>query len=202
MSSLPNEIFTLYSEITSMHHTTPQCSRSIQCTVTAPKREKDPKSVVITGMGLVSVFGNDVDKYYDKLLAGEMYCIETLDASNSPVVIPYLARYSMINSAPALLAIDVGFMGPTYAIATACATSNYCLCAAANHIREGEADLMIAGGVESSFVSVAVGALAARNNKVNKKCLLVDISFRKLLVQLQDGSLRELNVPWAFCTTH
>ncbi|GKD35263.1 3-oxoacyl-[acyl-carrier-protein] synthase I, chloroplastic [Tanacetum coccineum] len=67
----------------------------------------------------------------------------------------------MINSAPALLAIDVGFMGPTYAIATACATSNYCLCAAANHIREGEADLMIAGGVESSFVSVAVGALAA-----------------------------------------
>ena len=74
---------------------------------------------------------------------------------------PFVAPYSMINSPTALLAIDVGFMGPVYSIATACATSNYCLCAAANHIREGEADLMIAGGVESSFVNVAVGALAA-----------------------------------------
>ena len=41
-------------------------------TVSAPTREKDPeKRVVITGMGLVSVFGNDVDAYYDKLLAAE-----------------------------------------------------------------------------------------------------------------------------------
>lgn len=37
----------------------------------APKREKDPKKrVVITGMGLVSCFGNDVDVFYDKLLKG------------------------------------------------------------------------------------------------------------------------------------
>nr|XP_010318392.2 nitrogen regulatory protein P-II homolog [Solanum lycopersicum] len=41
-------------------------------TVSAPTREKDPeKRVVITGMGLLSVFWNDVDAYYDKLLAGE-----------------------------------------------------------------------------------------------------------------------------------
>ncbi|PWA43846.1 3-oxoacyl-[acyl-carrier-protein] synthase 2 [Artemisia annua] len=217
-------------------------------TVTAPKREKDPKKrVVITGMGIVSVYGNDVDKYYDKLLAGEngVTLIDKFNASDCPVrfggqirgfnsdgyidekndkrlddclrycfvagkkaledaslgilerskinkeragVIigsgmgsmsafsaavesllthgyrkdnPFVAPYCMINSPTALLAIDVGFMGPTYSIATACATSNYCLCAAANHIREGEADLMIAGGVESSFVNVAVGALAA-----------------------------------------
>ena len=31
-------------------------------------RETDPKKrVVITGMGIVSVFGNDVDKFYDKV---------------------------------------------------------------------------------------------------------------------------------------
>ncbi|XP_057811775.1 3-oxoacyl-[acyl-carrier-protein] synthase I, chloroplastic-like [Salvia miltiorrhiza] len=37
----------------------------------SPKRERDPKKrIVITGMGLVSVFGNDIDTYYNKLLDG------------------------------------------------------------------------------------------------------------------------------------
>ena len=56
-------------------------------TVAAPKREKDPKKrVVITGMGLVSVFGNDVDAYYEKLLAGEsgISHIDRFDASKFP----------------------------------------------------------------------------------------------------------------------
>lgn len=52
-----------------------------------PKREKDPKKrVVITGMGLVSVFGNDVDAYYDKLLTGEsgITLIDRFDATKFP----------------------------------------------------------------------------------------------------------------------
>ncbi|KAG5563482.1 hypothetical protein RHGRI_006045 [Rhododendron griersonianum] len=41
-------------------------------TVSAPKRETDPKKrIVITGMGVVSVFGNDIDTFYNKLLEGE-----------------------------------------------------------------------------------------------------------------------------------
>lgn len=37
----------------------------------AAKRETDPKKrVVITGMGVASVFGNDVDHFYSQLLAG------------------------------------------------------------------------------------------------------------------------------------
>jgi 3-oxoacyl-[acyl-carrier-protein] synthase II len=40
-------------------------------TVSTPKRETNPKKrVVIIGMGLVSVFGNDVDIFYEKLLEG------------------------------------------------------------------------------------------------------------------------------------
>lgn len=53
----------------------------------APRRETDPKKrVVITGMGLVSVFGNDVDAYYDRLLAGESGIgpIDRFDASKFP----------------------------------------------------------------------------------------------------------------------
>lgn len=55
--------------------------------VSAPQRQKDPKKrVVITGMGLASVFGNDVEGYYEKLLAGEsgITAIDRFDASKFP----------------------------------------------------------------------------------------------------------------------
>ncbi|ERN14069.1 hypothetical protein AMTR_s00021p00221210 [Amborella trichopoda] len=57
-------------------------------TISAPKREKDPKKrVVITGMGLVSVFGSDIDKFYERLLQGEsgITTIDGFDASSFPV---------------------------------------------------------------------------------------------------------------------
>lgn len=57
-------------------------------TVSAPKRETDPKKrVVITGMGLVSVFGNDIDTFYSKLLEGEsgISLIDSFDASTFTV---------------------------------------------------------------------------------------------------------------------
>ena len=53
----------------------------------APRRESDPKKrVVITGMGVVSVFGNDVGAYYDRLLAGSGGAgpIDRFDASGFP----------------------------------------------------------------------------------------------------------------------
>lgn len=62
-------------------------SASTPATVSAPRREKDPKKrVVVTGTGLVSVFGNDVDLYYEKLLAGEsgIGLIDRFDASKFP----------------------------------------------------------------------------------------------------------------------
>lgn len=57
-------------------------------TVSAPKREKDPKKrIVITGMGLVSVFGSDIDTFYNKLLEGEsgISLIDRFDASSFSV---------------------------------------------------------------------------------------------------------------------
>ncbi|CAI0475169.1 unnamed protein product [Linum tenue] len=66
---------------------TASASTTKNVSVSAPKRETDPKKrVVITGMGLVSVFGNDVDAYYDKLLAGEsgITLIDRFDASKFP----------------------------------------------------------------------------------------------------------------------
>lgn len=57
-------------------------------TVSAPKRERDPKKrIVITGMGLVSVFGSDIDTFYNKLLEGVsgISLIDRFDASNFSV---------------------------------------------------------------------------------------------------------------------
>lgn len=57
-------------------------------TVSAPKRETDPKKrIVITGMGLVSVFGSDIDTFYNKLLDGVsgIVPIDRFDASEYSV---------------------------------------------------------------------------------------------------------------------
>ncbi|RWW39798.1 hypothetical protein BHE74_00054836, partial [Ensete ventricosum] len=216
----------------------------------APRRETDPKKrVVITGMGLVSVFGNDVDAYYEKLLVGEsgIGYIDRFDASTFPTnfaaqirefssegyidakvdrrldncpkytlvsgkkalesaglgvgsralakidkvragvlvgtgiggctifadsiqtliykgwrkITPFFIPYALTNMGSALLAMEFGFMGANYSISTACATSNYCFHAAANHIRLGEADVMVAGGSEATIIPIAVGGFIA-----------------------------------------
>lgn len=75
----------------------------------------------------------------------------------SPFFIPYL----ITNMGSALLGIDMGFMGPNYSISTACATSNYCFHAAANHIRRGECDIILAGGTDAVIVPSGMGGFSA-----------------------------------------
>ncbi|CAL5367648.1 unnamed protein product [Camellia sinensis] len=211
--------------------------------------QKDPKKrIVITGMGLVSVLGNDVDSFYNKLLNGEsgISLIDKFDASNYTVqiagqVLDFSAEgyidttkdqhfddswryclvatkkalqeanlspqvletfmivgsgcggigscsstvdadlkqeyekasflYSTTNVGSALLAMETGFMGPTYSITTACSSANYCFYAAANHIKTGEVDIMVAGGTEAGVLPCGVSgfmackALSSRNNE-------------------------------------
>lgn len=50
---------------------------------------------------------------------------------------PFCIPFAITNMSGALLAMDLGFMGPNYAINTACATGNYCITNAAEHIRRG-----------------------------------------------------------------
>uniref|UniRef100_A0A089NBJ3 3-oxoacyl-[acyl-carrier-protein] synthase I, chloroplastic n=1 Tax=Capsicum annuum TaxID=4072 RepID=A0A089NBJ3_CAPAN len=229
--------------------------------VSAPKRATDPKKrIVITGMGLVSVFGSDIDKFYNKLLEGQSgitlidrfdassyavrfagqirdfssegyidgkndrrlddcwkYCLvagkraledanlgqqvlDTMDKTRIGVLVgsgmggskvftdavealvqrgykkisPFFVPYTITNMGSALLAINTGLMGPCYSISTACATANYCFYAAANHIRRGEADIMVAGGTEAFISAIGVGgfiacrALSQRNDEYEK----------------------------------
>ncbi len=205
------------------------------------------KRVVVTGMGVVSCFGNDVDQFYQALLEGKsgitpidqfpcqefptrfagsirnFDCGEYLDKKQARRVDPFI-RYTVVagkkalemgnlkgpafdqlnkarcgvvigsgmggmsvfyegsetlvkqgykritpffvpyiitNMGGALLAIDIGFMGPNYSISTACATSNYCIIAAAQHIQQGHADLMLCGGAESPITPIGVAGFVA-----------------------------------------
>ncbi|KAJ6388495.1 hypothetical protein OIU77_026959 [Salix suchowensis] len=115
--------------------------------------------LVGTGMGGLSAFSSGV---------------ESLVQKGYKKMSPFFIPYSITNMGSALLAIDTGLMGPNYSISTACATANYCLYSAANHIRRGEADIMVAGGTEAAVMPTGVGgfiacrALSQRNEDPEK----------------------------------
>ena len=218
------------------------------------------KRIVVTGLGVVSSLGSDVNEFYDKLLAGESgismitafpcqdflthfagtipnfepgeyidkkqarrvdrsiaYAmvagkkalqsaglvgehLDQLNKSRCGVIIgsgiggmgmftdgmqtllekgprrvsPFFVPYILSNMPGALLGIDIGFMGPNYSISTACATSNNSIIAAATHIRQGDADLMLCGGTEAAITPIGLAgfnackALSQRNDAPTK----------------------------------
>lgn len=205
------------------------------------------KRIVVTGMGLVSCFGNDVDVFYESLLAGKSgvhpithfpceefptrfaagvpefdaseyidrkqarridpfirfatvagkkalemgglkgEALEGIDKTRAGIIIgsgmgglstfyegtvvlttkgykrltPFFIPFIITNMGGALLAIDLGFMGPNYSISTACATANFSIVAAANHIRQGHADLMLCGGAEAAVHPIGLAGFIA-----------------------------------------
>src|SRR5580700_5384795 len=207
----------------------------------------EKKRIVVTGMGIVSCFGNEIDEFYQKLLDGKSgitpiesfpcqdfptrfagwipqfdtgnyldkkqarrvdpfirytavagkkalehgkltgEAFDKLDKTRCGVLIgsgmggmnvfyegtetlltkgfkritPFFVPFIITNMGGALLAIDIGFMGPNYSISTACATSNYCIYAAANHIMNGDADVMLCGGAESPINPIGVAGFVA-----------------------------------------
>jgi len=218
------------------------------------------KRIVVTGMGIVSCFGTDVDEFYKQLLAGksgivpieEFPCsdystriagavrnfdtgdymekkqarrvdpfirytmvagkkalesagltgeaLANLDKTRAGIIIgsgmggmsvfydgvetiltkgvrrltPFFVPYIITNMGGALLAIDLGFMGPNFSISTACATSSYSIHAAAEQIWQGKADVMLCGGSEAPLNPigvagfVAIKAMSTRNEEPEK----------------------------------
>lgn len=66
-------------------------------------------------------------------------------------VSPFLIPTSIINMISGFVAIKTGFTGPSYAISSACASSNHSIGEAYRHIAHGYADVMLAGGAESTI---------------------------------------------------
>ncbi|XP_010477131.1 PREDICTED: 3-oxoacyl-[acyl-carrier-protein] synthase II, chloroplastic-like isoform X1 [Camelina sativa] len=74
---------------------------------------------------------------------------------------PFCVPFATTNMGSAMLAIDLGWMGPNYSISTACATGNFCILSAANHIIRGEADVMLCGGSDSVIIPIGLGGFVA-----------------------------------------
>ncbi len=75
-------------------------------------------------------------------------------------VSPFLVPMIIPDSAGGIIAIQMKIQGPNWAVSTACATGANAIGEAAEVIRRGQADVMFAGGSESSINPLAVAGLA------------------------------------------
>ena len=87
---------------------------------------------------------------------------------------PFFIPMVIINLVSGHIAIMVGAKGPNSAVVTACATGTHAIGDAFKIIQRGDADIMIAGGTESTISPLAVGgfcamrALSVRNDEPEK----------------------------------
>jgi 3-oxoacyl-[acyl-carrier-protein] synthase II len=64
-------------------------------------------------------------------------------------VSPYFLANILVDSPSGQLAIELGVRGPNYAVVSACATGSHAIGEAAELIKRGDADVVLAGGTES-----------------------------------------------------
>lgn len=90
----------------------------------------------------------------------------------SPLLIPMM----IIDLLPGQIAMIFGLKGPNLSIVTACATSSHCIGDATWAIRNGLADVILAGGAEASTTELGLAgfcsmrALSTRNDQPEKAC--------------------------------
>ena len=87
-------------------------------------------------------------------------------------VSPFLIPMMISNMLPGEIAIEYGFMGPNYAVTSACSSSNHAMGDSLRLLRYGDADVMITGGAEGTVTPIAVSgfcnmkALSTRNDDI------------------------------------
>lgn len=76
-------------------------------------------------------------------------------------VSPFMVPMMLADTAGGMVAIHLQIQGPNIAVVTACATGTNSIGEAAEIIRRGQADVMLAGGTEAAVVPVAVAGLGS-----------------------------------------
>ena len=74
---------------------------------------------------------------------------------------PFFVPASIINMISGHLSIRFGLKGPSLAVVTACTTGLHCIGEAGRLIEYGDADVMLAGGAESTVSPLGMGGFAA-----------------------------------------
>ena len=115
--------------------------------------------VIASGIGGIATF----EKQHQTLL------------SNGPGrVSPFFIPMMIIDMCAGLVAIRFNFKGPNYAVVSACSSSSHALLDAFKIIQRGDADIMIAGGAESTITPTSLAgfcsarALSTRNDEPEK----------------------------------
>jgi len=96
---------------------------------------------------------------------------DVLQKSGPHRVSPFMVPMMMPNAASGTVAIAHGLRGPNLSVASACATGSHAIGEAAEVIRRGQADVMIAGGSEAVIARLALagfknmGAVSTRNDE-------------------------------------
>jgi 3-oxoacyl-[acyl-carrier-protein] synthase II len=94
----------------------------------------------------------------------------TLSEQGPRRISPFFIPGTIINMISGNVSIMYGFKGPNLAITTACTTSTHCVGESARLIAYGDADIMVAGGSESTVCPLAIAgfssarALSTRND--------------------------------------
>ncbi len=103
--------------------------------------------------------------------------LESMEANESTFlargpsrVSPFFVTMMMPNATAGTIAINFGWTGPNLCISTACAAGSHAIGEAARMIRDGSADVIVAGGAEAGVTPLTVsafarmGALSTRND--------------------------------------
>ncbi|MCU1451460.1 MAG: beta-ketoacyl-ACP synthase [Acidimicrobiales bacterium] len=96
-------------------------------------------------------------------------------------VSPFFVPMMMPNAAAALVAMRSGFTGPNICVTTACAAGAHAIGEAARLVRDGSADVVVAGGAEAAVTPVALaafwrmGALSGRSDDPTRAARPFDV---------------------------
>ena len=99
-----------------------------------------------SGIGGIGSLGNGFKTLYDK---------------GPDRVTPFLVVQMLIDLLPGMISMDLGLKGPNFSVVSACATSGHGIGEAAEVIRRGDADVMIAGGADAGIGPIGIAAFHA-----------------------------------------
>ena len=112
----------------------------------SPENEERIGAISGSGVGGIGSLGAGFKTLYDK---------------GPDRVTPFLVVQMLIDLLPGMISMDLGLKGPNFSVVSACATSGHGIGEAAEVIKRGDADVMIAGGADAGVGPLGIAAFHA-----------------------------------------